>query len=199
MAQFTLEAQEIEKSDASTPPVSSRWLQFLLAALPLVLVTAVVAILRPDLRALAAYGYAGVFGIMLVGNATVLLPLPGLATVAAAGALWNPLLVGLAGGLGGAAGEVTGYLAGRGAHQLVDVSRAQWLSRFEGWVRRYGFWAILVFATVPNPFFDVVGIAAGSFAYPPWRFFAAVWLGNTIKCTAVALAAGTVTGFFFGG
>lgn len=169
----------------------------LLALLPLVLVTAFMAVVRPDLRSLAVYGYVGVFGIMLAGNATVLLPMPGLATVAAAGALWNPLLVGLAGGIGGAAGELTGYLAGYGAHMLVDENRVQWWRRFEVVVRRHGFWAIVALAAIPNPVFDVVGLVAGSLSYPPWRFFAAVAIGNSIKCSAVALAGGAISGFFF--
>jgi uncharacterized membrane protein YdjX (TVP38/TMEM64 family) len=173
-------------------------LTILLALLPVVLITAFMAIVRPDLRSLEAYGYLGVFGIMMVGNATVLLPMPGLVTVAAAGAIWNPLLVGLAGGIGGATGELTGYLAGYGAHMLIDESRSTWWTRFEHLVRRHGFWAIVALAAAPNPLFDLVGIAAGSLYFPPWRFFAAVVIGNSIKCSAVAFLGGAVGGLLLG-
>jgi membrane protein DedA with SNARE-associated domain len=41
---------------------------------------------------------------------------------------------------------------------------------------------------VPNPFFDLAGIAAGSLRYPVWRFLLFCWLGKTIKTTLVAFA-----------
>ncbi len=171
-------------------PRMGRRVQLLLAILPLLLITAYVAIARPDLEHLAGYGYLGVFALMAIGNATVLLPMPGLATVVAAGMVWNPLLVGLAGGTGGALGELVGYLAGYGVHEYVEGGRARWFQRIQKAVRRYGFPAIIALAAIPNPFFDVVGVAAGSLGYPAWRFYLAVALGNTVKCTLMAYAGG---------
>ncbi|MHB1131714.1 MAG: VTT domain-containing protein [Chloroflexota bacterium] len=175
--------------------MGSRWLRFGVALLPLILVTGFMAIVRPDLAALASYGYLGVFAIMAAGNATVLLPMPGLATVVAAGALWNPLLVGLAGGLGGSIGELTGYVAGRGANELLDGAQARWFKRFQSFVQQHGFPALILLSAIPNPLFDVVGIAAGSLGYQSWRFFVAVAIGNTIKCMAVAAVGGALGGW----
>ncbi|MHB1006665.1 MAG: VTT domain-containing protein [Chloroflexota bacterium] len=169
-------------------------LRMLLAALPLICITVYILVVRPDLTHLAGYGYAGVFVIMMVANATVLLPLPGIATVVTAGMMWNPFLVGLAGGLGGALGELTGYLAGYGVHEVLEDSRSRWYQRIEAFVRRHGFFAILLLAAVPNPLFDVVGVVAGSLSYPAWRFYLAVAIGNTIKSTTIALFGGAVSG-----
>jgi uncharacterized membrane protein YdjX (TVP38/TMEM64 family) len=183
---------------ARLSPAPLRVVRVILAALPLILVTAFVIIVRPDLASLAGYGYLGVFLLMLLSSATVLMPMPGLATVAAAGILWNPFLVGLAGGLGGASGELFGYLAGYGARDIIASHHNRWLDMIKQFVGKYGFFAILLLASIPNPFFDVVGIAAGSLGYPGWRFFIAVALGNTIKCTSIALAGGAISLVFLG-
>jgi uncharacterized membrane protein YdjX (TVP38/TMEM64 family) len=169
--------------------------RLLLGFVPLLLITGYVLITRPNLEHLSAYGYLGVFGLMMISNATVLLPMPGLASAAAAGVLWNPLVVGLAGGLGGASGELVGYVAGYGVHDYVEGKRVAWFQRVQTFVRRHGFFAIVVLASIPNPFFDVVGLAAGTCSYPAWRFFTAVAIGNTIKCSTVALLGGAVSGW----
>jgi membrane protein YqaA with SNARE-associated domain len=53
-------------------------------------------------------------------------------------------------------------------------------------LRRYGFFAVLALALVPNPAFDAVGLLAGSLRYPPGRFWLACALGNSAKYIAVA-------------
>ena len=73
-----------------------------------------------DLR---GYGYLGVFLISLLGNATVILPVPSLAVVFAGGGVLNPLLVGLVAGVGEPLGELTGYLAGYGGSAVIDRLR----------------------------------------------------------------------------
>ena len=45
-------------------------------------------------------GYVGIFIVMFVTSATVILPLPGLAVTTLAGAFADPLLIGIVGGLG---------------------------------------------------------------------------------------------------
>jgi membrane protein DedA with SNARE-associated domain len=55
-------------------------------------------------------------------------------------------------------------------------------------MERHGGITILVLSVIPNPLFDLAGIAAGSLRYPLWRFFLVCWLGKTIKTTLVALA-----------
>ena len=46
---------------------------------------------------------------------------------------------------------------------------------------RHGILAILALAAIPNPFFDVAGVAAGILKMPLPRFLLAVWIGVTIK------------------
>jgi membrane protein DedA with SNARE-associated domain len=132
------------------------------------------------------FGYAGIFLIALMANATVLLPAPGVAIIYAMGAIFNPFLVGLAAGTGGALGELSGYLAGFSGQAVIE--RTDIYNRFKPWVDRYGGWAILVLSAIPNPFFDVAGIAAGIAKMPMSKFLIFTWVGQIIKMTSFAVA-----------
>lgn len=151
---------------------------------------------RPE--ELAALGYPGVFLAMLVSGAVTFLPGPGLATVLAAGALWNPILVGLVAGLGNATGELAGYAAGRaGTAVLPGYQNSPWMAALKRGLARYGFFAVLALALVPNPVFDAVGLVAGSLGFPIQRFWLACALGNSAKYLGIAHL-GEVAGWWLG-
>lgn len=155
------------------------------------------ALARPDFERLAVYGYPGLFLIMLLSSASILLPLPGFATVMAAGTVANPVLIAVSAGLGSALGELTGYVAGcSGRSVIVEGRSARVIGRFEGWLSRYGFGALVLLALVPNPFFDAVGIAAGSLCFPARRFLAACIIGNVAKYFMLAVLGKTVSEMF---
>jgi membrane protein YqaA with SNARE-associated domain len=135
---------------------------------------------------LAAVGYAGIFLVSLLGNATIILPAPSLALVFAMGSALSPLLVGLAAGAGEALGELTGYAAGF-AGQAVIENQASY-ERMKSWMARRGDITIFALSVFPNPLFDLAGITAGTMSFPLWRFLLICWLGKTIKTTLVALA-----------
>ena len=141
---------------------------------------------RNRVREFAVFGYPGVFAIALVSNATVFLPAPGVAIVFAMGSVLNPLGVGLAAGSGGALGELTGYLAGYSGRAVIDPGQPY--QQFRAWMQRYGDWAILILAAIPNPMFDVAGIAAGIARMPLWRFMVLCWVGQLAKMTSIALS-----------
>lgn len=140
-----------------------------------------------SLENLSALGYPGVFLIMLLSGASTFFPVGGQAAIMAAGSLWNPILVGLAAGLGNATGELLGYGAGRiGASALEGRALPKWWFLLRGWLLRYGFFAILALALIPNPVFDALGLLAGSLGYPVRRFWLACLLGNSVKYVGVA-------------
>ena len=134
----------------------------------------------------AAYGYPGVFFIALLSNATVFLPAPGVAVVFAMGSVFHPIGVALAAGTGGALGELSGYLAGFGGQAIVEKTAAY--ERIQPWVQKWGVWAILLLAALPNPFFDLAGVAAGTLKIPTWKFLLFCWIGQVIKMTMFAYA-----------
>lgn len=146
-----------------------------------------------ELEKLAALGYPGIFVLGFLSAASVLLPVPGLVMAAAAGALWQPALVGLAGGLGAATGELVGYAAGRAGEAPLKARMGGRWHTAEAWLGRFGFWTILVVAAIPNPFFDALGLAAGALAYPLSRFWLAAALGNSLKYVSVAYLGGSIT------
>ena len=157
-----------------------------LAVLAVIGITVYVYSIRNQVEQFAQYGYFGAFLIMVIANATVILPAPGVAVVFAMGGVLNPLGVALAAGVGGTLGELTGYLAGYGGQAAVE--NTQIYNRILPWVQKYGAWVILVLSAIPNPFFDVAGIAAGIAKIPVWKFMLACWVGQTIKMTLFAYA-----------
>jgi membrane protein DedA with SNARE-associated domain len=141
---------------------------------------------REYLVQLAALGYVGVFLLSLLGNATIILPAPSLALVFAVGSVLNPLLVGLAAGIGEALGELTGYAAGFAGRAVIEDYKAY--KRMVRWMEKRGGITVFILSAIPNPFFDLAGIASGTLRYPVWRFLLFCWLGKTLKTTLVALA-----------
>ena len=154
--------------------------------LAVVAITLYIFSIRDKVEQFAGLGYPGVFLVALLANATVLLPAPGVAVIYAMGGIFNPFGVGLAAGTGGALGEVSGYLAGFSGQAVVE--RMDIYNRIKPWVEKYGGWAILVLSAIPNPFFDVAGIAAGIAKMPLRTFLLFTWIGQLIKMTAFALA-----------
>jgi len=158
----------------------------LVALLAVLGITAWIYSLREHVQEFAALGYPGIFLVALLSNATVFLPAPGLAIVFAMGGIFNPLAVALAAGTGGALGELTGYLAGFSGQAVVERTDAY--NRMRPWINRFGVWAILALAALPNPFFDIAGVAAGMARMPLWKFLLFCWLGQILKTALFALA-----------
>ena len=175
-----------ERSTVSSVKVSSVVLNIfrLLSVVFVIAITFYIYTIREHIKEFAVYGYPGIFIIALLANATVLIPAPGIAVVFAMGSIFNPLGVALSAGTGGALGELTGYLTGFGGQAVVE--RTDIYNRIHPWVDKYGGWAILVFAAIPNPFFDLAGIAAGVSKMPLWRFLLFCWIGQIIKMSIFA-------------
>lgn len=180
---------KIVQPKAFNKPGSSRFLTNMLRILALfavVGITLYIYSIRDRVEQFAGFGYPGIFLIALLANATILLPAPGVAVIYAMGAIFNPFGVGLAAGLGGTIGELSGYLAGFSGQAVVE--RMDVYTRIKPWVEKYGGWAILVLSAIPNPFFDVAGIAAGIAKMPLQTFILFSGIGQLIKMTAFALA-----------
>jgi membrane protein DedA with SNARE-associated domain len=126
-------------------------------------------------RELSNYGmlkYAGVFLISAAASATIVIPVPGLAMTSAFGAFstnsWDPLWFGIASGLGATLGEFTGYMLGYSGRMAIPYTKTY--ERIVGWMQKWGSWTIFLLALIPNPLFDIAGVAAGILKYPAWKF-----------------------------
>jgi membrane protein DedA with SNARE-associated domain len=130
------------------------------------------------------FGYAGVFIISVILNATIIIPVSNMTIILALGAaLPMPWLVGVVGGIGAVIGEMTAYVAGRSGRNLVAGNKVY--VRVERWVKKRGWIAIFFLSAVPFVF-DVVGIIAGALRMPVWEFALPTWAGRTVSYTIVA-------------
>ncbi len=154
------------------------WLRVLILLL-VILLTLVLVINREKVRNLGMYGYPGIFLVSLLANATIIIPIPGILFTTAMGAVFNPIWVALIAGLGSAIGELTGYLAGLG--EQVIVEKRGWYARVTTWMKKYGNLTIFVLALIPNPLFDLAGMAAGALKMPVWRFLLWCSIGKILK------------------
>jgi membrane protein YqaA with SNARE-associated domain len=189
-----------ESSDAIPAPPPRRRLQLVQILTLLIIIAAFASTLAvlgdPERRAQVEEtirspgGLVVLFVISAISNATLILPVPGLALTALAAAVANPLLVGVVAGAGQTLGEMTGYMAGYSGQTLIDDSPRY--ARLAGWMRRFGTPTIFVLALIPNPLFDVAGIIAGALRMPVWLYVISGGAGKIIKNIAVAY--GTVYG-----
>jgi membrane protein YqaA with SNARE-associated domain len=181
VSQETLEKKPV----TNRPPYTTTALR-ILAILAVVGISLLVYSIRDRAEDFAAYGYPGIFLVALLANATIILPAPGVAVVFAMGGVFHPVGVALAAAAGGALGELSGYLAGFSGQPVVE--RSEVYGRMSVWVRRYGTWAVLVLAAIPNPFFDLAGIAAGALKMRLPNFLLFCWLGQLLKMSLFAVA-----------
>ncbi len=142
--------------------------------------------IRDQAAKFAAYGYPGIFLISILANGTILIPAPGIAFVFAMGGIFNPLMVGLVAGAGAAIGELSGYMAGFSGQPVAEKTKIY--RHVESWMRRYGMLTIFVLAVIPNPFFDLAGMAAGALKMPLYKFLIACLPGKIIKMWIFAYA-----------
>ena len=138
---------------------------------------------REELKNLSEYGYAGIFVINFLSAATVLFPAPGTATVFIGGAVWNPFIVGLVSGLGSGLGELFAYFLGYGGRGLLkdEENKHKWIIKLEKAFSKSGFRTSFIFAALPLPFFDVIGVIAGAVNYPVWKFLLAVTSARILR------------------
>jgi membrane protein YqaA with SNARE-associated domain len=182
-------AEEVEALQAESVRILGFRLEYLIfGGLAVLFAAYVVAYLIFDvnLDRLKDWGYLGVFFIAMAGSATIVLPTPSSVAIFGGAIVLDPFLgipapimVGLVAGLGDAIGEFSGYGLG---YAGTDLLRQRAIYRtFEGWMHRNGVLTIFFLSTFPNPFFDLVGAAAGGARMPPHRFFLSCLAGKIVK------------------
>jgi len=118
------------------------------------------------------------------------------ATIANRECIFSNLVRAAVWGSGTAIGEIPPYLAaqkirllnkkGEKQNELTSTSNlfseySKWgIVMVKEWIERYGFWAILVNASYPNMFFDILGLVCGYYGYGFWDFFCPTLLGKAL-------------------
>jgi uncharacterized membrane protein YdjX (TVP38/TMEM64 family) len=162
-----------------------RWLT-LVGVIALIVV---LFIFRDQVKRLEKYGYVGIFLISIAANATIIIPIPGVAFTTAMGAIFNPAGVAVAAGLGAAVGELSGYLAGFSGQGVVE--RVALYEKLTAWMKAHqnlAYGLIVLLAFIPNPLFDLAGMASGALKIPLWKFLIACSVGKILKMLCFAYA-----------
>lgn len=133
------------------------------------------------------YSYLALFICCFLANASVFLPAPGLMVILSAASVMNPFLVAVVGALGMTTGESIGYLGGLTGQQLISKNAKS--EKVIEIINKYGVLAVFIFALVPFPIFDVVGVATGYLKFNFIKFILPCYVGKLLKSLTVALAA----------
>jgi len=155
----------------------------LIAALPI----AGVIVFRSLIMELSWQSYVGIFVLSFVSTSGTLvggIPLPALALTFVTGSILNPLPVGIVAGFGSGLGEVFSYPVGTAGRLIAD--RWGLVRFFSAFLTKYGGWAVLLAAAIPNPFFDFVGLASGLAGYPFPKFMLLVLIGRLIRALSAS-------------
>jgi len=163
--------------------VKEKWKAIFQILFGLVIAIAVL-LLNDRIAALGNYGYLGVFIISALSSATILIPAPGWAVVAAMATILNPIYVGIIAGIGSSLGELTGYMVGDGA---LDFAGRKQYQKFLSWIQKNDAIAIFVFSFLPNPLFDIAGIAAGAAKVPVWKYVLFCAVGRSLRYVLLAM------------
>ena len=141
-------------------------------------------LLRERISSLGNWGYLGAFIVNGISSATIILPAPGGAVIAIMAQDFNPLLIGIAAGLGGTIGGSTAYIAG-----LINSGRSRntrWLRWLKRVMKRFGGIVIFTFALIPFLPGDFASLVAGGVHYPFRRYLIYNGLASMIKMTVIA-------------
>ncbi|OGH17171.1 MAG: hypothetical protein A3C30_03240 [Candidatus Levybacteria bacterium RIFCSPHIGHO2_02_FULL_40_18] len=145
-----------------------------------------------DFETLKSLGILGVAIFNFVSSSTLFFPAPGIVATGIGGALYNPVLVALASSVGSTLGESVGFLFGHSTRKITHPRDHTFMASLYRIVHhKHGSLLIVLFAFVPNPFFDAIGIVAGLALYPLRRFLMLVFIGRLARDLIVAYVGST--------
>jgi membrane protein YqaA with SNARE-associated domain len=158
-------------------------------------VAMIVAIIyfHDEVGQLQQYGYLGAFIISILGGATVIIPVPMLAVVAALGAVMEyPWLVGLSAALGELIGALAIYMTGHGAGHALSRSKhgriQKAYDKLLQLMEKRGSLTLFVVTAIVNPFFYPAALACGALRFGLKRYIIIVLIGKIIKCMTIVYA-----------
>jgi membrane protein YqaA with SNARE-associated domain len=149
-------------------------------------------LLNARLAVLMDWGYLGAFLLNGISNMTIILPTPAGASVAVMALELDPLLLGIAAGVGGTLGGATAYMLGAFHRKAVLCGGSDWLEKTMG---RCGGAIVLLFSAVPFLPGDLAGVVAGAARYPTRRYLLFAGAGNVVKMAVVAYLGNNLLGW----
>ena len=136
-------------------------------------------IFRDKIQDVGELGYLGLFLLCFLANSTVLLPAPSLMIAASCALIMKPLLVAIVAALGSSLGEFVGYSFGTVTKDLSPKFN-KLIDKLTAKIRNQYF-LVFLFALLPLPLFDVVGIYSGGVKMNLLKFFVLCFAGKFLK------------------
>lgn len=137
-------------------------------------------VFKEKIQSIAAIGYIGLFVSCLISNLSILLPTSSTIIVVAAASTLNPWICIIVGGMGTAFGEQASYLCGFVGASAFD-EKEKLGEKALRWFDKNSFLTVFLFAFVPLPIFDVIGIIAGTKRMTWWKYTVAAVFGKIFK------------------
>lgn len=130
---------------------------------------------------LKTWGILGIFLLNFFSTVTIFVPNFSFAAVVAGGSLYNPILVAMVATLGGVLGDGVSFLIGKSGRQIFLKHEGRFFVWVSNLFKQNGFIVIFIFAMIPNPIFDALGILAGSLDYSFKRYVIAMTAGRIVR------------------
>ena len=133
-------------------------------------------------------GLLGLFIINFVSSASLFISAPSMINVFAGGSIYPPVFVAAVSSLGSAFGDLVSFTLGFSGRKALnhDLRKHLLFRAFENFFKKHGTWMLFLFAFIPNPLFDSIGIIAGIFHYSVVKFLIVVFVGRLIRYFLVA-------------
>jgi membrane protein YqaA with SNARE-associated domain len=108
-------------------------------------------------QSLKQFGLFGIFIASLLSHLTVFARDMFVPLFIPLASVYNPVILGIFAGTGGALGEVTTYFLGWGVAESIEMNNLE--DRIARWIHKYGLWAVLLVAMTPLPDTPIVLLA----------------------------------------
>ncbi|MEM0008353.1 MAG: VTT domain-containing protein [Candidatus Bathyarchaeia archaeon] len=133
------------------------------------------------------YQFLGVFLISLLGSASIAFPIPYTLVILFLGMnhIIDPLTLTVAGGLGSAIGQLSGYYIGYFGAKLVSLERRRKMEFLVKMFKKYGSILVFLFALTPLPD-DLIIIPLGVLRYSFISVFIPLLMGKLLMCFLLA-------------
>ena len=139
----------------------------------------VIFIFRDRIQSVSNVSYLGLFLLCFLANSTVLLPAPSLMIAASCALIMDSLLVAIFATLGSTLGEFVGYAFGTVSKDL-STKFQKVIDKFATKIHNQTL-LVFIFAVLPLPLFDIVGIYSGGARMNLLKFFLVCFAGKFIK------------------
>jgi membrane protein YqaA with SNARE-associated domain len=154
-------------------------------------------LLFTDTARVEAMGLGGIFVVTLLSHSTMVARDIFVPLFLALTPLYNPILLGVAAGVGGAIGDIIPYLLGLGVAETVESEGGKAEDLVGRWLKKYGLWAVLVVAATPLPDLPVV-MLAGTRRLPLHKLLMIEAVGKTALYTLGAWVGGWIFDLLIG-